>query len=52
VPVINDKNRALFIKTLRSRLEDIEKDTKRKRVEKVLKKVSIIEKATNSSPQD
>lgn len=40
MPIINDKNKALFIKTLTSRLDDIEKDTKRKRVEKVIKKFS------------
>lgn len=39
VPVINDKNKSLFIETLTTRLSDIEKDTKRKRVEKVIKKV-------------
>lgn len=38
MPIINDKNKTLFIKTLTSRLNDIEKDTKRKRVEKVIKK--------------
>jgi Sister chromatid cohesion protein PDS5 protein len=36
--IINEKNKKLFIKTLTSRLGDIEKDTKRKRVEKVIKK--------------
>lgn len=40
MPVILDKNKALFIKTLQSRLDDIDKDTKRKRVEKVIKKLS------------
>jgi len=40
MPIINDKNKKLFIKTLTSRLDDIEKDTKRKRVEKVIKKIS------------
>lgn len=40
MPIINDKNKTLFIKTLSSRLDDIEKDTKRKRVEKVIKKFS------------
>lgn len=40
IPIINDKNKNTFIKTLTSRLDDIEKDTKRKRVEKVIKKVS------------
>jgi hypothetical protein len=37
-PTVNDKNKPLFIKTLSSRLGDIEKDTKRKRVENVIKK--------------
>ncbi|TCC88235.1 hypothetical protein EZ428_21175 [Pedobacter frigiditerrae] len=40
MPIINAKNKTLFIKTLTSRLDDIEKDTKRKRVEKVIKKIS------------
>ncbi len=40
IPVIHDKNKMKFIKTLSSRLEDIEKDTKRKRVEKVIRKFS------------
>jgi hypothetical protein len=40
MPIINDKNKKIFIQTLTSRLDDIEKDTKRKRVEKVIKKVS------------
>ncbi|MFF2014554.1 hypothetical protein [Paenibacillus sp. NPDC058177] len=38
--IINDNNKAVFIKTLISRLDDIEKDTKRKRVEKLIKKLS------------
>ena len=38
--IINDKNKAAFIKTLNSRLPDIEKDTKRIRVEKVIKKLN------------
>ncbi len=38
VPIVNEKNKTLFVKTLTSRLNDIEKDTKRKRVEKVIKK--------------
>jgi hypothetical protein len=38
IPVINDDNKGIFVKTLMSRLDDIEKDTKRKRVEKVIKK--------------
>lgn len=40
ISIINDKNKALFVKTLFSRLDDIDKDTKRKRVEKVIKKLS------------
>ncbi len=39
LPIINDKNKKIFIKTLTSRLGEIEKDTKRIRVEKVLKKL-------------
>ena len=39
MPIINEKNKMLFIKTLSLRLDDIEKDTKRKRVEKVISKV-------------
>lgn len=40
MPVINDNNKLIFIKPLVSRLDDIEKDTKRKRVEKVIRKLS------------
>ena len=40
LPIINDKNKAIFIKTLNSSLSDIEKETKRIRVEKVIKKLS------------
>jgi HEAT repeat protein len=40
IPVINDDNKGVFVKTLMSRLDNIEKDTKRKRVEKVIKKFS------------
>jgi hypothetical protein len=36
IPVINVKNKTIFVKTLTSRLDDIEKETKRKRVEKVI----------------
>ena len=39
LPIINDKNKATFKSTLLSRLDEIEKESKRKRVEKVLKKV-------------
>jgi hypothetical protein len=38
IPVINDKNKDRFIQALTSRLDDIEKDMKRKRVEKVIKR--------------
>ncbi|NUU62001.1 hypothetical protein [Paenibacillus agri] len=38
--IINDNNKAVFIETLISRFDDIEKDTKRKRVEKLIKKMS------------
>jgi hypothetical protein len=40
LPVIQEKYKKDFIKVLVSRLEDIDKDTKRKRVEKVIKKLS------------
>ena len=40
-PVVSDKNRALFIKSLSSRLDEIEQDSKRIRIEKVIKKVGI-----------
>ncbi|MDR6785655.1 hypothetical protein ABIE26_004365 [Pedobacter africanus] len=39
VPVINESNKAVFIKTLNSRIDEIEKESKRKRVEKVIKKL-------------
>ena len=38
LPVIDDSNRAVFVATLTARLADIEKESKRKRVEKVIKK--------------
>jgi hypothetical protein len=37
--VINETNKATFIKTLQTRLSEIEKDTKRIRVEKVINKL-------------
>jgi hypothetical protein len=40
IPVINEKNKARFIKALSSRFDDLEKDTQRKRIEKVIKKVN------------
>lgn len=39
-PIITEANKKIFVKTLTGRLNDIEKDTKRKRVEKVLKKLT------------
>lgn len=39
MPVINEKNKNIFAITLRSRLGNIEKETLRKRVEKVIKKL-------------
>ncbi len=39
VAIVADKNRSRFVKTLSSRLDEIEKDSKRKRVEKVIKKM-------------
>lgn len=38
IPVINEQNKSAFVEVLASRLIEIEKDTKRKRVEKVIKK--------------
>lgn len=40
MPIINNSNKAAFVKALTARLPDIEKDTKRLRVEKVIKKVN------------
>ncbi len=40
MPFVNDNNKAALIKALTSRLGDIESDTKRKRVEKVLAKLA------------
>ncbi len=39
-PIVNDGNRSVFMKTLGSRLGGIEKESKRKRVEKVMKLIS------------
>ncbi|MEL6535972.1 MAG: hypothetical protein AAFQ98_11195 [Bacteroidota bacterium] len=36
--IINDNNKSLFVKTLVSKLEFLEKESKRKRVEKLIKK--------------
>jgi len=38
--IVDDKNKTLLIKNLAARLGDIEKETKRKRVEKVIKKLT------------
>jgi hypothetical protein len=38
MPTITEKNKLFFIKTLTARLDDIEKESKRKRVEKVIKR--------------
>lgn len=40
LPVINAGNKTLFVKVLSERLGDIEKESKRARVEKVIRKVS------------
>ena len=40
ISIINDKNKTQFIRILTARLPDIEKDAKRKRVEKIIKKLS------------
>ncbi|QQS36021.1 MAG: hypothetical protein IPM56_17565 [Ignavibacteriales bacterium] len=40
MPIIDDNNKSLFIKTLSSRLVDIDKESKRKRIERVIKKFS------------
>jgi hypothetical protein len=39
-PIVNDGNRGVFMKTLGSRLGSLEKESKRKRVEKVIKLIS------------
>lgn len=44
MPIINHTNKEIFIKTLTSRLDDFEKETKRKRVEKVIKKSGQLSK--------
>ena len=40
IPVVNDANREHFVKVLTARLGDIEKESGRKRVEKVIKKIT------------
>jgi hypothetical protein len=39
MPIINQYNRKQFVATLTARLDEIEKESKRKRVEKVIKKI-------------
>ena len=38
IPIINESNQGFFVKTLSARLGEIEKESKRKRVEKVIRK--------------
>lgn len=40
MPIIKEENKQLFVETLTSRLNEIEKESKRRRVEKVIKKIS------------
>jgi hypothetical protein len=40
--LINEKNKNIFIKTISSRIKEIEKESKRNRVEKVIKKLSKV----------
>ena len=40
LPLINEQNKKKFISALNSRLDDIEKDSKRKRIERVIKKLT------------
>lgn len=42
LPLIRKENRELFIKTISARLNEIDKESKRKRVEKVIQKASKI----------
>jgi lipoate-protein ligase A len=37
--IVSEKFKPKFVKTLQSRLSEIEKDTKKKRVEKIIKKL-------------
>ena len=39
-PIINTKNKAIFVKTLTARLGEIEKESKRNRVEQVIRRLS------------
>lgn len=40
IPIVREKDRDLFLRTLRSRLGDIRKESKRRRVEKVIARLS------------
>ena len=40
MPIVTESNRAAFVKTLTSRLHNIEKTSKRKRVERVIAKLN------------
>jgi len=40
LPIIRDSNRKVFVKTLLSRLDEIQKDTQKIRIEKVIKKIN------------
>lgn len=40
LPLVNEKNKPAFIKILRSRINEIEKESARKRLEKIIKKIS------------
>lgn len=43
LPIITDKNKAVFINTLTLRLGEIEKDTKRLRIEKIIKNAARVQ---------
>lgn len=40
MPIINEKNKTVFIKTLNTRMNDLEKESQVKRIQKVIKQVS------------
>lgn len=40
LPIINKANKTMFVQALSARLDDLEKESKRKRVEKVIKKAT------------
>ena len=41
LPMINEKNKSLFLKIITSRLKDVETESKKKRLEKLIKKLSM-----------